>query len=46
MPANAGIQVRPFLGKCRKTWIPACAGMTKGKMSIAGEQNQNPSAWS
>jgi len=28
MPAKAGIQV-PIRVRCKKTWIPACAAMTR-----------------
>jgi len=33
MPAKAGIHLR-CVGRPKKTWIPACAGMTKGRVDF------------
>ena len=33
MPAKAGIHLG-FVGRAKKTWIPAYAGMTKGRVDF------------
>ena len=34
MPAKAGASIFGFVGRPKKTWIPAYAGMTKGRVDF------------